>query len=80
LALENANKNITVNAIAPGYIDTDMVRAVKPEILDTIISRIPVQRLGQAGEIAKCVVFLASNDASYISGTTLSANGGDYMA
>ncbi len=81
LALETAAKGITVNAIAPGYISTEMVRAVPEKILnDKIIPLIPVGRLGAPEEIARCVVFLASDDAGYITGSTLSANGGQYMA
>ena len=81
LAQENAFKGITVNAIAPGYIATEMVKAVPQEVLDTkIIPLIPVGRLGEAEEIARCVVFLAADDAGFITGSTLSANGGQYMA
>jgi acetoacetyl-CoA reductase len=81
LALENARKGITVNAICPGYIATEMVMAVAKEVLDkSIIPQIPVGRLGQAEEIARCVLFLASEDAGFITGATLSANGGQYMA
>ncbi len=81
LAQENAFKGITVNAIAPGYIATEMVRAVPKEVLDSkIIPQIPVGRLGEAEEIARCVVFLAADDAGFITGSTLSANGGQYMA
>jgi len=81
LALETASKGITVNAIAPGYIATEMVMAVPKEVLDTkVIPQIPVGRLGQAEEIARCVVFLASDEAGFITGSTLSANGGQYMA
>ena len=80
LALETASKGITVNAVAPGYIGTEMVRAVPEEILNTkIIPLIPVGRLGEAEEIARCVSFLASDDAGFITGSTLSANGGQYM-
>lgn len=80
LALETAAKGITVNAIAPGYIGTEMVRAVPEEILNTkIIPLIPVGRLGEAEEIARCVSFLASDDAGFITGSTLTANGGQYM-
>lgn len=81
LALETAAKGITVNAIAPGYIGTEMVMAVPKEVLDTkIIPQIPVGRLGEPEEIARCVVFLASDEAGFITGSTLSANGGQYMA
>jgi acetoacetyl-CoA reductase len=81
LALETASKGITVNAIAPGYIATEMVMAVPKEVLDTkVIPQIPVGRLGQAEEIARCVVFLASDEAGFITGSTISANGGQYMA
>ena len=80
LALETAAKGITVNAIAPGYIATEMVMAVPKEVLDTkVIPQIPVGRLGEATEIARCVTFLASDDAGFITGSTLSANGGQYM-
>lgn len=81
LAQENAFKGITVNAIAPGYIATEMVKAVPKEVLDSkIIPQIPVGRLGEAEEIARCVVFLAADEAGFITGSTLSANGGQYMA
>lgn len=80
LALENSSKGITINAIAPGYIDTDMVRAIPEAILDKIISLIPMQRLGTVNEIAKMVQYLASDEAAYITGTTISLNGGQYMA
>jgi acetoacetyl-CoA reductase len=80
LAQENAKKGITVNCIAPGYIDTDMVAAVPQNVLDGIIAQIPVGRLGKADEIAKCAAFLASDDAAFITGATLTANGGQYIA
>lgn len=80
LALEAAGKGITVNAIAPGYIDTDMVRNVEQSILQKIIARIPVGRLGQTKEIARAVRFLVSDDAAFITGSTLTINGGQYMA
>jgi acetoacetyl-CoA reductase len=80
LALETSGKGITVNAIAPGYIDTDMVRAIPEAILDKIISLIPMQRLGTVNEIAKMVQYLASDEAAYITGSTISLNGGQYMA
>jgi len=79
LAQEGASKGITVNAIAPGYIATEMVRAVPPHILDKIVAKIPVGRLGEASEIARGVVFLASDDAGFITGSTLSINGGQHM-
>ena len=81
LAQESASKGITVNAVAPGYIDTEMVRAMPEEVINTkIIPHIPVGRLGKPDEVARCVVFLASEDAGFITGSTLSANGGQYMA
>ncbi|MBO6836799.1 MAG: acetoacetyl-CoA reductase [Alphaproteobacteria bacterium] len=79
LAQEGARAGITVNAIAPGYIDTDMVRAVPAEVLEKIVAKIPVGRLGQAGEIARGVLFLVSDDAGFITGSTLSINGGQHM-
>ena len=81
LAQENANKGITANVICPGYIATEMVMAVPKDVLEkNIIPQIPVKRLGQPEEIARCVVFLASDDAGFITGSTLTANGGQYMA
>jgi acetoacetyl-CoA reductase len=81
LALENANKGITVNAICPGYIATEMVKAVKKEVLDNaILPQIPMRRLGEPEEVARCVVFLAADDAGFITGSTISANGGQHMA
>lgn len=79
LAQEGAAKGITVNAIAPGYIDTDMVRAVPENVLEKIIAGIPVGRLGQASEIARGVLFLVSDDGGFITGSTLSINGGQHM-
>ena len=79
LAQEGAAKNITVNAIAPGYVDTDMVRAVPPAVLEKIIAKIPVGRLGRASDIARCVMFLISDDADFITGSTVSVNGGQHM-
>jgi len=80
LAQESATKGITVNAIAPGYIATEMVKAVPQEILDkNIIPYIAVKRLGEPEEIARAVVFLASDDAGFITGSTLTVNGGQYM-
>ncbi len=79
LARESANKGITVNAIAPGYIETDMVKAVAPTVLEKIIARIPVGRLGQPSEVARAVCFLAADEAGFITGETLSLNGGQRM-
>jgi acetoacetyl-CoA reductase len=79
LAQEGAAKNITVNAIAPGYVDTDMVRAVPPAVLEKIIAKIPVGRLGRAEDIARCVMFLIADDAEFITGSTVSVNGGQHM-
>ena len=81
LAQENANKGITVNVIAPGYIATEMVKAVPEEVLKAkILPLIPVGRLGEAEEIARAVVFLAADEAGFITGSTLTANGGQYFA
>ena len=81
LAQENANKGITVNAICPGYIGTEMVRAIAPEVLEKrIIPQIPVGRLGEPEEIARIVAFLAADESGFITGSTLSANGGQYLA
>jgi acetoacetyl-CoA reductase len=81
LAQEGAAKGITVNAVCPGYIGTEMVRAVAKDVLEKrIIPQIPVGRLGEPEEVARCVVFLASKEAGFITGATLSANGGQYMA
>ena len=81
LAQEGAAKGITVNAICPGYIGTEMVRAVPEKVLnERILPLIPVGRLGEPEEIARCVVFLASDDAGFITGSTISANGGQYFA
>ncbi|MGB7918192.1 MAG: acetoacetyl-CoA reductase [Rhodomicrobium sp.] len=79
IAQENAKKGITVNCVAPGYIDTEMVLAVPAKVLESIIAQIPVGRLGKAGEIAKCVAFLASDDAGFITGATIAANGGQFV-
>ena len=80
VALETASKGITVNAVAPGYIATEMVMAVPKDVLDSkILPLIPVGRLGKADEIARCVAFLASDEAGFITGSTLTANGGQYM-
>ncbi|NNM01158.1 MAG: acetoacetyl-CoA reductase [Gammaproteobacteria bacterium] len=79
LAQEGAGKGITVNAIAPGYIDTEMVRAVPEEVLAKIIAKIPVGRLGHAEEIARAVAFLVADDGGFITGSTMSVNGGQHM-
>ncbi len=79
LAQEGARAGITVNAIAPGYIDTDMVAAVPGDVLEKIVARIPVNRLGRAEEIARGVAFLCAEDAGFITGSTLSINGGQHM-
>ena len=79
LAQEGARFSITVNAIAPGYVDTEMVRAVPPDVLEKIVQRIPMGRLGQAQDIARGVVFLTGDDADFITGSTLSINGGQHM-
>ena len=79
LALEGAAKGVTVNAIAPGYVDTDMVRAVPEKVLEKIIATIPVGRLGYASDIARAVQFLVADDATFITGSTLSINGGQHM-
>ncbi len=79
LAQEGARFGITVNAVAPGYINTDMVAAVPERVLEKIIARIPVGRLGEASEIARGVLFLVEDDAGFITGSTLSINGGQHM-
>jgi acetoacetyl-CoA reductase len=79
LAQEGASRGVTVNAIAPGYIDTDMVRAVPPNVLEKIVARVPVGRLGQADEIARGVLFLVSDEGGFVTGSTLSINGGQHM-
>jgi acetoacetyl-CoA reductase len=79
LAQEGARAGVTVNAIAPGYIDTDMVAAVPPDVLEKIVAKIPVGRLGQASEIARGVAFLVSEEGGFVTGSTLSINGGQHM-
>jgi acetoacetyl-CoA reductase len=79
LAQEGAKYNVTVNAVAPGYTDTDMVAAVPAHILEKIVAKIPVGRHGHANEIARGVVFLCAEDAGFITGSTLSINGGQHM-
>jgi acetoacetyl-CoA reductase len=78
LSLEGARKGITVNAIAPGYINTDMVAAVDIDVLGQIVDKIPVGRLGEADEIARTVLFLAADTAGFINGATINVNGGQY--
>ncbi len=79
LARESASRGITVNVISPGYIETDMVKAIKPEVMQTIVAGIPVGRLGQPEEIARAVVYLAADESGFITGETFSINGGQYM-
>jgi len=79
LAQEGAVRGITVNAVAPGYVDTEMVRAVPADVLEKIIARIPVGRLGKAEDIARTVLFLVADEADFITGSTLSVNGGQHM-
>ncbi len=79
LAQEGAGQGITVNAIAPGYMDTEMVRAVPPNILEKIVAKIPVGRLGHAHEVARGVLFLVDDEAGFITGSTISINGGQHM-
>jgi acetoacetyl-CoA reductase len=79
LAQEGAKYGVTVNAIAPGYIDTDMVAAVPAPVLEKIVAKIPVGRLGQADEIARGVAFLTSEDGAFVTGSTMSINGGQHM-
>ena len=80
LALEGASRNITVNAIAPGYTATEMVSAMKPEVLEQIVKSVPVGRLASVSEIARGVLFLAADEAGFTTGITLSINGGKYLA
>jgi acetoacetyl-CoA reductase len=79
LAQEGAGRGITVNAVAPGYVDTEMVRAVPKDVLEKIVARIPVGRLGTAADIARTVLFLVADEADFITGSTLSVNGGQHM-
>lgn len=80
LALEGASRNITANAIAPGYTDTEMVRTIKPEVMEQILKSVPVGRLATVSEIARGVLFLAADEAGFTTGITLSINGGKYLA
>ena len=79
LAQEGARFNITVNAVAPGYVDTDMVRAVPPEVLQKIVAKVPTGRLGRSQDISRAVLFLVDEDADFITGSTVSVNGGYHM-
>ena len=79
LALESARKGITVNAIAPGYVNTELLSGVSDEVMKSIVGQIPVGRLGEADEVARCVVFLAADEAGWITGSTLTINGGQFM-
>jgi acetoacetyl-CoA reductase len=79
LALESARKGITVNAIAPGYVKTDLLAGVSDEVMKSIVGQIPVGRLSEADEVARCVVFLAADEAAWITGSTLTINGGQFM-
>lgn len=79
LALESAAKGITVNTIAPGYIATDLLSGISPDVMEKLVAKIPVGRLGHADEIARCVLFLAGDDAGFVTGSCLSVNGGMHM-
>jgi len=79
LAMEYARRGITVNAIAPGHIDTDIVRSSGPELIDSLLKEIPVGRFGTPEDIARCVLFLVADDADFITGSTITANGGTYV-
>ncbi len=79
MALEGARYGVTVNAAAPGYTDTDMVRAVPADVLAQIVAKIPAGRLGQPADIARCVAFLCAEEAGFVTGSTLSVNGGQNM-
>ncbi len=80
LALECARKGVTVNAVSPGYTDTEMVAAVPKAVLEEIVAQIPVGRLARPEEIARCVAFLAADESGFITGETLNVNGGQYLA
>jgi acetoacetyl-CoA reductase len=79
LALESARKGITVNAIAPGYVRTELLAGVSDDVMKSIVAQIPVGRLGEADEVARCVLFLAADEAGWITGSTLTINGGAFM-
>lgn len=79
VALENAAKGITVNTVAPGYVDTDLLRDVSPEVMEKLVAKVPVGRLGRPEEVAKAVLYLVSEEAAYMTGSCLSINGGMHM-
>jgi acetoacetyl-CoA reductase len=79
VALENARKGVTVNAIAPGYVKTDLLAGVSDDVMKAIVGQIPVGRLGEADEVARCVLFLVADEAAWITGSTLTINGGQFM-
>ena len=79
LAQETARKNITVNAVAPGYIDTDILADASEDFLKSLVGKIPVGRLGTVEDVSRIVTFLASDDAGFITGSTITANGGQYF-
>ena len=79
IALENASKNITANLVAPGYVDTDMTKSISEDICNSLKTKIPMNRFGQPNEIAKAILFLIDDSTSYITGETISINGGMYM-
>jgi acetoacetyl-CoA reductase len=79
LALEGARYGVTVNALAPGYVDTEMLRDISEKVMEKIVSKIPVGRLASIDEIARGIVFLAADNAGFITGSTLSINGGQYL-
>jgi acetoacetyl-CoA reductase len=79
LALENARKGITVNAVAPGYIATELLSGVSEEVMKSIVGQIPVGRIGEPEDVARCVTFLAADEANWITGSTLTVNGGALM-
>jgi acetoacetyl-CoA reductase len=79
LALESARKGITVNAIAPGYVRTELLAGVSDDVMKSIVAQIPVGRLGEADEVARCVLFLAADEAGWITGSTITINGGAFM-
>jgi acetoacetyl-CoA reductase len=79
LALESARKGITVNAISPGYVATELLAGVSEEVMKSIVGQIPVGRIGEPEDVARCVTFLAADEASWITGSTLTINGGAFM-